>query len=122
MNKTIECKEGSIVCENLGSRTGVGNLKLSGTLGCVALLNWHGYFEVSQAITFVLKVKQSKSRTDVVRILDPEDNCTTPLRSPGSCFCQSTLCIDPEGVMWIISMATFHEKCLSLSSVSLCWY
>ena len=39
MNKTIEYSEGNIVGENLGSQSSVGNLKLSGTLGCVALIN-----------------------------------------------------------------------------------
>jgi len=39
MNKIIECIEGNTVGENLGSQSSVGNLKLSGTLGCVALIN-----------------------------------------------------------------------------------
>ena len=39
MNKTIECSEGNIVGENLVSHSSAGNLKLSGTLGCVALIN-----------------------------------------------------------------------------------
>lgn len=32
------------------------------------------------------KVKQSKPRNDVVRLLGPEDDCTTLLRSPGRWF------------------------------------
>jgi len=53
MNKTIECSEGNIVGESWSSQSSVGNLKLSGTLGCVALINWHRYFDGSQAIAFV---------------------------------------------------------------------
>jgi len=32
------------------------------------------------------KVKQSKPWSDVIRLLDPEDACTTLLRRPSRCF------------------------------------
>jgi len=53
INEQKECSEGNTVCEILGSQSDDGNLKLSVTSGCVALIDCPGYFEGSQAIAFV---------------------------------------------------------------------